>query len=90
MTPDPPAPPEPLPGSERIGLLDALRGLALLGIFVVNIEWFTRPWQEFGNGMAQGLAGADFIAAWAVHVFVSGKFWILFSLLFGMGFAVMM
>ena len=90
MTPDPPAPPEPLPGSERIGLLDALRGLALLGIFVVNIEWFTRPWQEFGNGMAQGLAGADFVAAWAVHVFVSGKFWILFSLLFGMGFAVMM
>jgi len=90
VTRDALASPRPLPGSERIGLLDALRGLALLGIFVVNIEWFTRPWQEFGNGMVQGLAGADFAASWAVHVFVAGKFWILFSLLFGMGFALMM
>lgn len=86
----PAAAPAPLQGRGRIGLLDALRGLALAGIFVVNIEWFTRPWQEFGNGMAQGLAGADLAAAWFVHVFVAGKFWVLFSLLFGMGFAVMM
>ena len=28
--------------------------------------------------------------AWLLHVLVSGKFWVLFSLLFGMGFAVMM
>ena len=80
----------PTSGSERIGLLDALRGLALLGIFLANIEWFTRPWQEFANGMAQGLSGLDHAAAWTVHVFVNGKFWILFSLLFGLGFAVMM
>lgn len=75
---------------ERIGLLDGLRGLALAGIFVVNIEWFSRPWQEFGNGMAQGLVGADHAVAWLVHVLVAGKFWVLFSLLFGIGFALMM
>ena len=80
----------PIGAHERIGLLDGLRGLALLGIFIVNIEWFSRPWQEFGNGMAQGLAGIDHAAAWGVHVFVSGKFWVLFSLLFGIGFALMM
>ena len=80
----------PTSDRERIGLLDGLRGLALLGIFIVNIEWFSRPWQEFGNGMAQGLAGIDHVGAWLVHVFVSGKFWVLFSLLFGIGFALMM
>ena len=80
----------PTSASERIGLLDALRGLALAGIFLVNIEWFSRPWQEFGHGMALGLAGIDLAVAWVVHVLVSGKFWVLFSLLFGMGFAVMM
>ena len=80
----------PVSADERIGLLDALRGLALAGIFIVNIEWFSRPWQGFGNGMAQGLAGVDHVGAWLVHVFVSGKFWVLFSLLFGIGFALMM
>ena len=80
----------PVDASERIGLLDALRGIALAGIFVVNIEWFSRPWQEFGNGMVPGLAGIDLAAAWLVHVFVAGKFWVLFSLLFGIGFALMM
>lgn len=80
----------PTAAHERIGLLDGLRGLALAGIFVVNIQWFSRPWQEFGNGMAQGLAGVDHAVAWCVHVFVAGKFWVLFSLLFGIGFALMM
>lgn len=80
----------PVAGRERIRLLDALRGFALLGIFVVNVEWFARPWQEFGYGMAPDLAGVDHAVAWAVHVLFAGKFWILFSLLFGMGFAVMM
>src|SRR5690606_3646859 len=79
----------PTGARERIGLLDGLRGLALLGIFIVNIEWFSRPWQEFGNGVAQGLAGIDHVSAWLVHVFVAGKFWVLFSLLFGVGFALM-
>lgn len=80
----------PVSEQDRIGLLDALRAFALLGIFLVNIEWFTRPWQEFGDGVVAGLTGIDYVAAWAVQVFVAGKFWILFSLLFGMGFALMM
>ncbi|WP_255516303.1 DUF418 domain-containing protein [Luteimonas suaedae] len=80
----------PVDAQQRIGFMDVLRACALLGILLVNIEWFTRPWQEFGNGVASGLAGLDHAAAWGVHVFVAGKFWVLFSLLFGMGFAVMM
>src|SRR4249919_1511232 len=37
-----------------------------------------------------GITGLDYWAGWFVHVFVRGKFWTMFSLLFGMGFAVML
>ncbi len=79
----------PTTAGERIGLLDALRAWALLGIFLVNLPWFTRPWQEFDRGLLPGLQGLDHALAWGLHVFVAGKFWILFSILFGAGFALM-
>jgi uncharacterized protein len=80
----------PVSGAQRIAAMDVLRGFALLGIFMVNMEWFSRPIQELGAGLQPGLHGLDHALAWGVHVFMAGKFWILFSLLFGMGFAVMM
>ena len=49
----------PTTAGERIGLLDALRAWALLGIFLVNLPWFTRPWQEFDRGLLPGLQGLD-------------------------------
>lgn len=79
----------PVDVRERLGLLDATRAAALLGIFVVNLEWFNRPWEAFGTGARPDLAGADAAVAWAVQVFVAGKAWVLFSLLFGIGFALM-
>src|SRR5690606_16457925 len=45
---------------------------------------------DLDSGMAPGSSGLDHWAAWFVHVFVRGKFWTMFSLLFGMGFAVML
>ncbi|MGJ4804138.1 DUF418 domain-containing protein [Luteimonas sp. SDU82] len=79
----------PIDAGQRIQALDVVRGFALLGIFLMNIEWFGRPMQAMGSGIDPSTTGLDHAAAWAVHVFVSGKFWVLFSLLFGMGFAVM-
>jgi uncharacterized membrane protein YeiB len=91
----PPAPPAPAPfapvaESQRIEALDVVRGFALLGIFLMNIEWFNRPLTTFNEGMPRGLTGADWLASWFVAYFVQGKFWTIFSLLFGMGFAVML
>lgn len=80
----------PVAASERIQTLDVIRGFALLGIFLMNIEWFNRPLADLGAGMASGLSGSDYAVAWFVDVFVRGKFWTMFSILFGMGFAVMM
>jgi len=73
----------------RIEVLDVLRGFALLGIFLMNIEYFNRPFQEFGQGIPAGSTGLDYTIARLTEVFVTGKFWVLFSMLFGMGFVVM-
>ena len=80
----------PLPGSQRIEALDAVRGFALLGICVMNIEFFNRAMSSLGTGMPVGLTGIDWLASYFVAYFVAGKFWTIFSLLFGMGFAVML
>ncbi|HJR72201.1 MAG TPA: DUF418 domain-containing protein [Luteimonas sp.] len=81
---------KPVAASERIQALDVIRGFALLGIFLMNIEWFNRPLADLGAGMAAGQAGIDYAVAWFIDVFVRGKFWTMFSMLFGMGFAVML
>jgi uncharacterized protein len=74
---------------ERLPLLDILRGFALPGILLMNIEWFTRPMVEIGYGIPPSSPTADFVTSWLIVVFVQGKFWLLFSLLFGAGFTVM-
>ncbi|MBP6078021.1 MAG: DUF418 domain-containing protein [Xanthomonadales bacterium] len=69
--------------------MDVLRGFALIGILMMNIEWFNRPIVFLGQ-FDRSLLGYDYMAEWFVKVLVEGKFYKLFSLLFGMGFAVML
>jgi uncharacterized membrane protein YeiB len=80
----------PITANQRIEALDVVRGFALLGIFLMNIEYFNRTLSSIDEGMPRGLTGIDWFASWFVAYFVQGKFWTIFSLLFGMGFAVMM
>ncbi|WP_426110246.1 DUF418 domain-containing protein [Massilia sp. PWRC2] len=86
----PPARLAPVPAGQRIEALDVVRGFALLGICVMNIEFFNRAMATLGRGMPVGLTGLDWAASYFVAYFVAGKFWTIFSLLFGMGFAVML
>ena len=81
---------QPVAIRDRIQALDVVRGFALLGIALMNVEFFNRPIGELDMGMPAGTSGIDYWAGWFVHVFVRGKFWTMFSLLFGMGFAVML
>lgn len=85
---DPGASLAPVVPHERLQALDVLRGFALLGIFLMNVEYFTRPLSEMGSGVDPGQAPLDYALSWLIYVFVQGKFWILFALLFGMGFAL--
>lgn len=79
----------PIPDAERADVLDALRGFALLGIFVSHIPDFS----GFNFMTAAGQAaldrfGVDGPAAMLQDFLIRGKFYSLFSLLFGIGFAV--
>lgn len=86
---DPAAILAPVDSSNRIGVLDALRGFALIGILLMNIEWFGREMSALGS-FDTSLGGFDHATGWFVRCFVEGKFYKLFALLFGMGFAVML
>jgi len=79
----------PVAPGERLQTLDVLRGFALLGILLMNIEAFVGPLFGALTGLDPTLTGADRVADALIYIFVQGKFWTLFSLLFGMGFAVM-
>ena len=79
----------PVPSEYRLNALDILRGFALIGICIANVEFFNRPVAESGDGVPAGLHGLDWLVAFLVATFVTGKFWTIFSLLFGVGFALM-
>ena len=80
----------PVAATERIEAMDVLRGFALLGILLMNIEGIVGPLLGAMTGVDPALTGADRWVDALIYVFVQGKFYPLFSLLFGMGFAVMM
>lgn len=75
--------------AERIELLDALRGFALLGILLANILYWS-GWVLMTEDQRIALAGTD-VTAWQYrfhHLVVDGKFYTIFSMLFGVGFAL--
>ncbi|WP_416056890.1 DUF418 domain-containing protein [Stenotrophomonas maltophilia] len=80
---------QPVASGERIAVLDVLRGFALLGILLMNIEALSGPLDLAFTGIDVRWQGLDYWADAFVYVFVQGKFFTLFSLLFGAGFAVM-
>ena len=80
---------QPIAPDERIATLDVLRGLALLGILLMNMEAFVGPLDLSTGGIDPHWQGVDRWADAFVYIFVQGKFFTLFSLLFGAGFAVM-
>lgn len=69
---------QPTDNNTRIDTLDYLRGFALLGIILVNIPslmWIEPP------TLASDIAYNRFLT-----LFIEGKFFIIFSFLFGVGF----
>lgn len=70
----------PIQPSERIVTLDIIRGFALLGILVMNLQSF--------SGADEPVAVWDRAADAVVALFFSGKFNSLFSLLFAVGFTI--
>lgn len=85
--------PEPMPTSakERYAVLDALRGLALLGIALANFPEFGL-WTFLSAEQQAALPTAE-VDRWvrfAQYMLVDGKFYTIFSLLFGVGFSLIL
>ena len=77
----------PISSGERIEILDVLRGFAICGILIGNMQWLA------GYGMTphvliEGWPIGERITQFLIHFLVDGKFYSIFSFLFGFGFAL--
>jgi len=77
----------PVKAAEREIFMDVLRGFAILGIFIANLNSFS--FYEEGLPPAPYLLpAADKTMSFLHHMFIEGKFYSIFSLLFGWGIAL--
>lgn len=79
----------PTKGSERLTWIDAARGFAIFGIFVVNIGAFSAPYFMYGGAEEVWMAPIDQFTQAFKDVFFQASFYTLFSILFGFGFQIM-
>ncbi len=85
------ASPAPVSGKARIGSLDTLRGVAVLGILIVNIIVFGQPLGALFDPTVDGATeGVSFALFFGMEVFVEGGMRTLFSMLFGAGLLIFM
>lgn len=79
----------PVLAGERIVSLDVLRGFAILGILMMNVQSFGLPiMSSVTPSIAGGLDGVGLHAWLLTHTFFEFKFMSLFSILFGAGIVV--
>jgi uncharacterized protein len=79
----------PVQTNERETFMDVLRGFAVLGIFIANLgsgfSWYIEDAHATGPLL---LEGWDHKMTFLHHLFIEGKFYSIFSLLFGWGIAL--
>ena len=80
----------PVTAAERITSIDVLRGFAVLGILLMNMQSFAMVSAAYVNPTAYGdLTGANY-AVWLLsHLFADRKLITIFSMLFGAGIVLM-
>ncbi|MEP7363422.1 MAG: DUF418 domain-containing protein [Acidobacteriota bacterium] len=80
----------PVSREDRIPALDALRGVALLGILLMNIAGFAFHFASYDDPTVAGGATGANLWFWIVnHILFEGKMRALFSMLFGAGVIVL-
>jgi uncharacterized protein len=81
----------PVPSSDRSDILDVLRGFAILGIFMANSAGFALYMfmDDAAKKALPSYAADDFLDQ-LMTAFIDGKFYSLFSLLFGIGFTIIL
>ncbi len=80
----------PVTAGERIGSLDTLRGVAILGILVMNIYAFAMPFIGYVDPLRIGGTEAINVGTWIfTHILFDQKFISIFAMLFGAGLVLM-
>lgn len=91
--PGPPAmgqPLAPVAAPQRLEAVDILRGFAVLGILVINIEFFGLPEALFFNpSVAGGFEGINYWIWYVGYLLFNSKMMAIFSMLFGAGLILM-
>ena len=73
----------PIEKKKRVEQIDVIRGFALMGVLLVNMTMIDGT---LFSSVDPGLEGINLIFQKAIHFFAVGKFYTLFSMLFGLGF----
>ncbi len=81
--------PVPVQPAERISEIDIVRGIALFGILMVNMSFFKIP-VMMDRSISAFSPGLDQVVAWLIQLLFTGKFYAIFSFLFGLGFYIFM
>ncbi|MFH1754581.1 MAG: hypothetical protein ABIA59_02650 [Candidatus Latescibacterota bacterium] len=82
--------PAPIAPGERSVSLDVLRGVAVLGILIMNIQSFSMIEAAYLNPSSYGdLTGLNKWVSIVSHIFADQKFMTIFSILFGAGIVLM-
>ena len=81
----------PTSEKQRFAILDVLRGLALMGIALANFPEFGL-WTFLGGEeqAAMPTASIDKVVRFLQYMLVDGKFYTIFSILFGIGFSLIL
>jgi uncharacterized protein len=80
----------PVDETQRIASIDVLRGVALLGILIMNIQTFAMIGSAYMNPNSYGdLSGANWWVWRLTHLLGDQKFMTIFSMLFGAGIVLM-
>src|SRR5215831_630914 len=74
----------PVSEAERLRLIDALRGVALLGILLMNIPGFAMP-DYYSESFRSDPANVNFWVSAVISVVFEGKMRALFGMIFGAG-----
>lgn len=88
MPADDTVPSAPSKSTDRILDIDILRGFALFGVILVNIFYFQVPAAYFSTYYEQFSDSLNREVYEMVNWFFTGKFYPIFSFLFGLGFSI--
>lgn len=71
---------------KRVDEIDIIRGFALFGVLLVNLTMIDATLFSMKSIPFNSLSGMEYIAAWSIRLLAQGKFYTIFSFLFGLGF----